>query len=84
MRPSHSPVPHLDDKVSLWQGDITQLEIDAIVNSTDFELNRGLVGFAIFRTAGYSLELECEESFISTLRMGQTKITSGHRLPAKC
>ena len=80
---SHSPAPFLDNKVSLWQGDITRLEIDAIVNSTDFRYSGGGgIDCVIHRAAGLTLEDECDA--LDACPMGQTRITSGHALPAKC
>ena len=79
----YSPSPLLDRKVSLWRGDITQLEIDAIVNAANSSLlGGGGVDGAIHNAAGDSLYHECYG--LGGCKTGQTKITSGHRLPAKC
>ena len=78
-----SSAPSLDDKVSLWQGDITRLEVDAIVNSANCSLlGGGGIDGAVHRAAGPSLHDECLA--LKGCPTGQTKLTSGHRLPAKC
>ena len=82
-------------KISLWRGDITRLEIDAIVSATrpslltgvasDSTLLRALgvhVDAAIHLAAGLSLLDECVK--LNGCDEGDTKLTHGHRLPAKC
>ena len=69
--------------MSLWRGDITQLEIGAIVNAAQPSLlGGGSEDGAIHRAAGNSLYDECLN--LNGCRTGQTKLTSGHALPAKC
>ncbi len=73
----------LNDKVSLWRGDITSLEIDAIVNAANSSLmGGGGVDGAIHRAASSSLRAECSE--LRGCDAGDAKVTGGHRLPAKC
>ena len=82
---SFSPIPALDDKVSLWQGNITHLEIDAIVNTADAFADTTIdfrVNTAILKAGGESLLKECLT--LGVIPTGQTRITSGHHLPAKC
>jgi len=72
----------INKKISLWQGDITRLEIDAIVNAANTSLlGGGGVDGSIHRGAGPTLKKECQE--LHGAHTGEAKITSGHLLPAK-
>ncbi|XP_066923843.1 ADP-ribose glycohydrolase MACROD2-like isoform X1 [Clytia hemisphaerica] len=72
----------LASKVSLWQGDMTCLEIDAVVNAANESLlGGGGIDGAIHRAAGRSLVEECRT--LNGCRTGFTKITGGHKLPAR-
>jgi O-acetyl-ADP-ribose deacetylase (regulator of RNase III) len=66
------------------QGDITKLDVEAIVNAANTRMRGGGgVDGAIHRAAGPGLLEECVERFPSGLATGSAGWTTGHRLPAR-
>ena len=82
----------IERNIYLWQGDITTLKVDAIVNAA----NKALLGCfiphhrcidnAIHSKAGLQLRQECFDIMQNQgeyEKTGQAKLTSGYNLPAK-
>ncbi|MCM1136796.1 MAG: protein-ADP-ribose hydrolase [Clostridium sp.] len=86
------------EKISIWQGDITRLSVDAIVNAANSQMLgcfvpcHRCIDNAIHSSAGIQLREECSH-YMSRRRMqygkgyeeptGQAVLTKGYALPAK-
>lgn len=70
------------DKIVLLQGDLTEMDTDAIVNAAnnDLQLGGGVAG-AIRRKGGEEIQRECDA--IGSVPVGGAAITSGGRLKAR-
>ncbi|MBR1827917.1 MAG: protein-ADP-ribose hydrolase [Atopobiaceae bacterium] len=81
----------LQTHLHVWQGDITTLAVDGIVNAANSQMlgcfapNHGCIDNAIHSFAGVQLRLACAEQMAAQgheERTGQAKITPGFNLPA--
>ena len=85
-------VSPIDNRLKLWQGDITRLTVDAIVNAANNQMLgcfvplHGCIDNAIHSASGIQLRLECNELMKNQEYpepTGFAKLTKGYNLPAK-
>ena len=89
---SGKDVPFMQGRLALWQGDITTLGCDAVVNAANsallgcFRPNHGCIDNAIHTFAGVQLRLACArimEEQGHEEKTGGAKITPGFNLPSR-
>ena len=86
-----SDLQEVADQIYLWQGDITTLEVDAIVNAANNQMlgcfipHHACIDNAIHSQAGLQLRLACQHLMAEQGHpepTGQAKLTKGYNLPA--
>lgn len=84
IRNSKFPVrKDLNGKVSLWDGDVAKLRVDAIINPTNETLDdKNVISNRIHNVAGPDLMESCKTE-LKVCRTGEAKISEGFALPAR-
>ncbi|XP_048226975.1 protein GDAP2 homolog isoform X2 [Ricinus communis] len=79
---SRFPVDHdINSKIYLWRGNPWNLEVDAVVNSTNENLDEAHSSPGLHAAAGPGLAEEC--STLGGCRTGMAKVTNAYDLPAR-
>lgn len=82
----------MDSKIAYWQGDITCLQVDAIVNAANSQMLgcfiplHNCIDNQIHSAAGFQLRMDCYDLMTNQGHeeaIGDAKITSGYNLPSK-
>lgn len=85
-------IPNVAPKIKIWRGDITRLEVDAIVNAANSKLLgcfvplHGCIDNAIHSAAGLQLREACNKIMTAQAHdepTGSAKITPAFNLPSK-
>lgn len=89
---SSEDITEVKGRIALWQGDITTLKVDAIVNAANSKLlgcfipMHNCIDNVIHSAAGVQLRLDCDEIMRSQGKdedIGKAKITAAYNLPSK-
>ncbi|CAN0896478.1 Clp protease adapter protein ClpF, chloroplastic [Linum grandiflorum] len=79
---SRFPVDHeINSKIHLWRGNPWNLEVDAVVNSTNENLDEAHSSTGLHAAAGPGLAEEC--ATLGGCRTGMAKVTNAYDLPAR-
>ena len=82
-------IPDVEKNIKVWQGDITRLKVDAIVNAANSALLgcfiplHGCIDNAIHSAAGLQLRDACNKISSGDEPTGKAKITPAFNLPSK-
>ena len=82
-------IPDIEKNIKLWQGDITRLKVDAIVNAANsamlgcFVPLHNCIDNAIHSAAGLQLRDACNKITTGNEPTGSAKITPAYNLPSK-
>jgi len=75
--------PYINNVVALWDGDITKIQCDAIVNTTNESLNDFCQeSVTILAAGGPALQTACKAA--GSCRTGEVRVTEGYELPTRC
>lgn len=84
-----SEIPDVEENIKIWQGDITRLGVDAIVNAANsallgcFAPLHNCIDNAIHSAAGLQLRAACNKISNGNEPTGAAKITPAFNLPSK-
>ncbi|XP_075089383.1 uncharacterized protein LOC107767161 isoform X2 [Nicotiana tabacum] len=79
---SKFPLDHeINSKIYLWRGDPWSLEVDAVINSTNENLDEAHSSPGLHAAAGPGLAEEC--ATLGGCRTGMAKVTNAYDLPAR-
>ncbi|XP_010532599.1 PREDICTED: protein GDAP2 homolog [Tarenaya hassleriana] len=73
--------PEINSKIYLWRGEPWNLEVDAVVNSTNENLEEAHSSPGLHAAAGSGLAEEC--ATLGGCRTGMAKVTNAYDLPAR-